>query len=113
MAAAPVPPSTASAQITYGLTDSSRNPTGTALMTASVDLVSGASHTFSIETPTTTVVNQYFYLTAPSGFTITSITDALEGQVLSQWTRSGQSWFYGPLSRIRTQGSYSVTIQRN
>ena len=107
------PPATVSVQLTYGRTNTARTPSGSALTTSAVQLASGGTHTFTLDMPLTTAANQYFYITAPAGVVLTDIEDSVAGAILDDWTRVGQTWYFGPLSRARTTGRYGVTLRRN
>ena len=109
MAAAP---STTSVRSTYGLATSSNAPTGTAEMTAPIQLAAGQSHTFSVAMPVTTATGINYYVELPTGFMMTGATDPLDGDIFYAWTNTGQRWFYN-IGRANNQNNFTITIRRN
>jgi len=108
------PPSTASnVRITYGITDTSLTPTGTAQMSSEVPLEVGGTHDFTLNMVTTTAVGQSWYVSVPSGFSITSVSDSLEGDLTSDWILANGRYTYGPLRLSGSVGRYDFTVRRN
>ena len=108
-----VPPTTTGFRMTYGRTDSSRNPAGSARRTDETQLAVGLSHTFqNVQFPSTTGSGQYYYITLPTGFTLTSVIDTISGEVIADWSQSGQTWTYS-VRRRGTQVGFTITVRRD
>ena len=101
--------------ITYGLSDDSNNPTGTALQTRPFSLMVGGTHTTeSLTLPLTTATGDNWYITAPTGLTVTGIIGTIEGEFLSEWTRVGatQTWIY-TVGFADAQKTITITVRRD
>ena len=110
---APVmPPSTEGVRLSYGIANAARVVQGSLTQTAEVQLAVGATHVFTLDLGPTTAVNQQFVLQLPTDYTISSITDTIEGEILSSWNNVGQMWFFGPFSRNSVSGRYMITVRR-
>ena len=110
----PPPASTATnVRITYGILDTAGNPTGTADMTEEVALEVNETHDFTINMQNTTAANQYLYASVPAAFTITHVSDNLEGDVTQFWPVASGRRRFGPLSLSETGGRYTFTVRRD
>ena len=101
--------------ITYGLSDDSNNPVGTALQSDAFTLAVGQTHTTEVlDLPRTTVTGDNWYVTLPAGLTLTSVRDTVEGEVLDDWARTGmtQMWVYA-VGFARGQNDMSFTVRRD
>ena len=107
-----VPPSTEGVRLSYGIVNASRVVQGTLTMTDEVQLAVGGTHVFTLDLGPTTAVQQSFVLQLPTDYTITSITDTIEGEILPSWTHVGQNWYFGPFSRNSVSGRYMITVRR-
>ena len=103
----------ASVSLTYGVLDTDGVTSVVAQTAGPIHLERGGTHNFSVQMPATRAAQQYFYASVPTGFTITSVSDELEGTVTSAWPLTGQQRRFGPLRRANTQSEYTFTIRRN
>lgn len=111
---APHPPSTEAGRLTYGITDTSRNPIGTASQTPTHDFAVSTTFEWTVDVGTTTANNQYLYLQVPTDYSITSIVTALEGETLPEWTHvsAANRWLLRA-RRHSTRVRYTVTVRRD
>ena len=107
------PPSTSSnVRLSYGLLNPAGNPVGTVQQTDQVALEVGGTHQFTINMVTTTVNGQYWYVTVPSGFSITLVTDNLEGDITNDWPLVSGRYRY-PVRFAGSVGRYTFTVRRD
>ena len=113
--APPVTPSRNTYRLTWGLANDSNNPVGTAVQSDPFQLAVGETHsTPERDMPVTTTIGDNYYVTLPSGLTLTAVTDSLEGNIIDEWTRVGstQTWVYtiGEANNVNTMG---FTVRRD
>ena len=109
----PIVPTGANAQITYGLTNAALTPIGTAQTSSQVSLLVGQTHEFTLNMVTTTVAGQSWYVSVPAGFSVTSVSDSLEGDITVDWILANGRYTYGPIRISGSVGRYDFTVRRN